>query len=258
MAIRPTISKFLFLSTMDNYDRIQRNMQTRLERKTMKQGTRTIIMFLVGSIILLGLFFYFGIPALFGLAGTISGIGSKPEEVQEEEIVLNTPILDREFEATKSAEINIKGTADPGSKVELSRNTISVGLETAGKDGSFVFEDIALEKGRNEFVARTVSNKGNSSDPSGLYVVFFSTSGPKLELNNKDGDSVKESPYTFGGKVDPIDATVMVNERLAIVDGGGNFSYYMTLNDGDNKITVVATDMAGNETKQEINLKYEP
>lgn len=233
-------------------------MQTRYERKLDKNSKLTIGLFLGGSIVLLGLFFYFGVPALFGLAGTISGMNKTTEKDSHEEVILNAPTLVRDFEATKSAEISVKGTADPGSKVELSRNTVSVGLATTQKDGTFLFEDIGLEKGKNEFVAKTISDKGNESDASEPYVVFFSTSGPKLEVSNKDGDTIKESPYTFTGKVDPITAEVTVNDRLAIVDSKGNFSYYLTLSNGDNKITVIAKDQADNETKQELTLKYEP
>lgn len=233
-------------------------MQSRLERKSDRQSKQVIALFIVGSFVLIGLFLYFGVPALFKLAGTISEIGKSPEDIVEEQVILNAPSLTREFQATKSAEISVKGISDPNSKVELSRNSISLGIETADETGGFIFKDIALEKGRNEFVAKTISSKGKESDPSGVYAVFYSTSGPKMELSNKDGDSVKENPYTFSGKVDPVSSTVTVNDRLAIVESNGSFSYYMTLNNGDNKIVVLATDEAGNETKQEVNLKYEP
>lgn len=233
-------------------------MQSRLERKSDRQSKQVIALFIIGSFVLLGLFLYFGVPALFKLASTISSIGKSADDVIEEKVILNTPSLNRDFEATKSAEISVKGVSDPNTKVELSRNSISVGIETADENGTFIFKDVALEKGRNEFVAKTITNNGKESEPSGTYIVFYSTSGPKLELAHKDGDVVKESPYTFTGKVDPIESTVTVNDRLAIVDSGGNFSYYMTLNNGDNKITVIVKDEADNETKQEINLKYEP
>ncbi len=232
-------------------------MQTRLERKSDQKSKQTIALFLIGSVVLVGLFLYFGVPALFSLAGTISSIGKSSDDIVEDNIILNTPSLTREFEATKSAEISVRGVSDPDSKVELSRNSISVGVETAGEDGTFIFKEVSLEKGRNEFIAKTISPKGKESKPSGSYIVFYSTSGPKMEISNKDGDVIKESPYTFTGKVDPVDSTITVNDNLAIVDSKGNFSYYITLNEGDNKITVVATDEAGNETKQELNLKFE-
>ncbi len=233
-------------------------MQTRLERKGDRNSKMTIMFFLAGSILLLGIFIYFGVPALFGLANTISGMGKETETVEgPEEVVLNSPTLNRDFEATKSAEIKVTGIADPNSKVELERNTVSVGLATADKSGKFTFDDVTLVKGKNDLVARTITNSGKKSEPSDSYIVFFSTSGPKLETTNKDGDTVRDNPYTFTGKVDPITATVTVNGNMAIVDSQGNFSYYMNLNSGDNKITIIGSDEAGNETKQEMNLKYE-
>lgn len=233
-------------------------MQSRLERKFDQRNKQKIALLLIGSVVLLGLFIYFGVPALFSLAGTISGLGGNSDEIVDENVILNKPSLSRDFEATKSGEISVRGTADPDSKVELLRNAISLGIETADKTGFFIFENVALEKGKNELVAQTVSNGGKKSSPSETYVVFLSTTGPKLELANKDADIVKESPYSVTGKVDPVDSSVTVNDRLAIVDSKGNFSYYLTLNSGDNKITVVTKDAADNETKQEINLKYEP
>lgn len=241
---------------MEYYAKMQLIMQSRLERKSDRRSRQQILLFLGGTIVLIGVFFYFGVPALFQLASTISGFGKK-EEIRREKSVLNSPELIAEYEATKSASIDVRGTADSKAKVELMRNNISLGLETANREGEFIFTDVGLEKGKNVFVAKAVLVTGEESEPSESYTVFYSKEGPKLELGNKDGDKVSDNPYSFNGKVDPVSATVKVNGNLAIVDGQGNFSYYMTLGNGDNKITVVATDQAGNETKQELTLKHE-
>lgn len=222
-----------------------------------RQSATVIAIFVAGSIALLALFAYFGIPALFGLAGTISGIGNSSQKETIDKVILNAPNLNQEFEATRSGVIRVSGKADQNTRVELTRNTISLGTEESDKYGNFEFKDVALEKGKNEFLAKTLDKKGNESSTGEPYIVYYLTSGPKIELSNHDGDKISENPFSLTGMVDPVSATVSVNDRLAIVDSSGNFSYYMTLSDGDNKITVIATDEAGNETKQELTLKYE-
>ena len=47
-----------------------------------------------------------------------------------------------------------------------------------------------------------------------------------------------------------------MNEFWAIVDAGGNFSYTLPLQNGENTIKVVATDEAGNKTEYEVKVTY--
>jgi hypothetical protein len=52
--------------------------------------------------------------------------------------------------------------------------------------------------------------------------------------------------------------TVKVNEIQATVLADGTFKSTLIAKEGDNKITVVATDKAGNEKKAEISITYSP
>ena len=67
---------------------------------------------------------------------------------------------------------------------------------------------------------------------------------------------MKSQNISVSGATDPGDS-VSVNDRLAIVDKDGNFSYSLDLNSGDNKIKVVSSDPAGNQTTKELTVKYQ-
>ena len=48
-----------------------------------------------------------------------------------------------------------------------------------------------------------------------------------------------------------------VNNHVAVVDDEGRFKYKLQLAAGDNAIEVRVKDLAGNETKKEIKIKYD-
>ena len=51
---------------------------------------------------------------------------------------------------------------------------------------------------------------------------------------------------------------ITVNDRIAVVKADGSFTYAMSLPDGETVLTIVSTDPAGNQTKTERRVKYQP
>ena len=82
---------------------------------------------------------------------------------------------------------------------------------------------------------------------------------PILELQTPadnatvNGDS---NLVTVEGKTED-DTSVNINGRLVVIKTDNTFSYQYPLNDGDNKLTIIATDLAGNTTKVERSIKYQ-
>ena len=216
---------------------------SRYDRRTKRQ---TIFILLL-SLLLLVLLVVYGLPALLNLTSLISnykkstavaGIkkGTPPPAI---------PRLSEDLTATSSAKIKISGVADPKITVELFQNNDSQGTTAADETGIFSFA-VNLNKGDNIFTARATGDTGEKSALSEEYKISFLNSPPKLEAFAA-GDG------TVAGTTDP-GATVSINDRLTIVDSRGKFSYQLTLKDGENKITVVATDPAGNQTKKELTV----
>lgn len=232
-----------------------RSRYSRLQSKHERLTKQQVYLFMAASIGLLVLLIYFGIPFLFNLASRISSLRKSPDQIQQDlGLAPSAPNLSQDFNATSSAQISIHGTADPKITVEVFQNDRSTGTVVAGDDGKFS-QDVTLEKGENTFVAQAISEKGKKSDKSDSYNVSFSTTPPKLEVNLKDGNTVSDSQISVTGKTDPGNS-LSINDHLTIVNSDGSFSYVLNLNEGDNRIKFVASDQAGNQTKQELTIKF--
>ena len=83
-------------------------------------------------------------------------------------------------------------------------------------------------------------------------------SPPFLKINAPaPGVIIRKASLTVSGESEP-GAKVTVNGAPAEVDANGAFSAALDAAPGDNLVTVVATDPAGNETKQERHFTYMP
>ncbi len=212
------------------------------------------------SAVLIVALIYYGLPLLFNLTVAISGLRPKGtiSPASETGIAPNTPRISENLEATKSALIKVSGVADPRTTVQLWQNGQNVSNDFVGDDGVFSF-DVTLNPGLNSFRALSVNSNGQKSDLSETYSVTLNSQPPKLEITNpKDGDSFTDSPIMINGKTDGT-ATVTVNDRFAIVNSDGSFSFaYNPQQNGDNKLKIVATDDAGNQTTKEMTVKFNP
>ncbi|MBI3559247.1 hypothetical protein HY085_02530 [Candidatus Gottesmanbacteria bacterium] len=212
---------------------------SRYDRRTKRQT----IFFLLLSLALLVLLFVYGLPALLNLTGLISNYKRSSVAIIKKGTPPATPRLSEDLTATSSAKVKISGVADPKMTVELFQNSESQGTMVTKDDGTFSFE-VNLNPGENSFTVQAVNDSGEKSSLSAEYEISFLKNPPKLEaFAANDG--------TVTGTTDP-GTTVSINDRLTIVDSRGKFSYQLNLKDGENKITVVATDPAGNQTKKEL------
>ncbi len=223
------------------------NYSSRLHRRYEARRKRQIVIFSMASIIVLVLLIMYGFPAVLNFSGTISNLRRQPASVASGDNALapTTPRLSEDLIATSSAKIAISGVTDPKTTVELFQNNRSLGTAVSQDDGIFTW-DIVLERGDNFFQAQAIGETGRKSDSSGNYLVSYLSSPPKLEASaTSDG--------TVSGSSDP-GATISINDRLVVVESDGKFSYLLDLKDGENKIKIVATDPAGNQTAKELTV----
>ncbi|MCJ7805743.1 hypothetical protein MUP46_03830 [Patescibacteria group bacterium] len=71
-----------------------------------------------------------------------------------------------------------------------------------------------------------------------------------------DGATVSSPSITVSGKTLP-GADVFVNDTELTADANGNFSTQLTLDEGDNQITVSANDNNGFSSEQDLTVTYE-
>ena len=102
-------------------------------------------------------------------------------------------------------------------------------------------------------------NFGNESQKSQEYKITLDNKPPTLEITKpKDGTSFFGSHQrlvSIEGKTEN-NASVIINDRLIIVNESGAFSYATTLNEDENHFTVKTTDKAGNSTEQSLTVNF--
>jgi hypothetical protein len=76
-----------------------------------------------------------------------------------------------------------------------------------------------------------------------------------LLLTNKEKETVSKDNYTVAGKAEP-GSKMTVNSESVTLSADGSFSYEVVLKTGGNKITVQATDTAGNTASKTVDVTY--
>lgn len=231
--------------------------RSRLDRKANDQITKKTLFLGITTIVLGLLVLIYGLPLLIKFS-IFLGEGKKKNNVTEEKVLPPlAPRLLRDFEATNSATINIKGFAEAKVNVELYKNDISIGITEVSENGDFVFEKITLDQGENLFSAIASTEKSGSGDGSETMNIVYDTLAPSLTLTNPSEESLTVDSIDFDivGTTDK-GSSVLINGRIVKVDDNGGFKEKWQLNTGKNSLEIIARDAAGNETKKSISITY--
>lgn len=231
---------------------IRSRLSKRMEGKTRKNLALSIL----GIILIALLVLKFGIPFLANLSLFLSGSQSKEQVNVQSPSFIAPPVLDSFPEATSSADIIISGVASKKQTINLYINNELVDTTKSGDDGKFSFKE-KITPGENTINAKAVTNE-KESDFSNNIITAFKNAPPSLNVSSpSDGQSFSKDQNTAEVKgTSDSDVKVTVNGLWAITDNNGNFSYNLPLQNGENKIKVAATDLAGNKTEKEIKVTY--
>lgn len=185
---------------------------------------------------------------------------SAPQKPVSESATLAPPVLNIPYEATNTAVITVKGYSLPKTSVEIYVDNDLKNTITANDDGSFTADDIPLTLGSNNISGKTVDDKGSKSFSSKPIQITYSNEKPKLDLNQpQDNQTITggDKKVTVSGATDQTEGlTVTINGLRVIVGSDGNFSQTIDISDGDNTITVIAADTAGNFTQVTRKVTY--
>jgi bacillopeptidase F len=231
--------------------RLKTKEEQEITKKTIFLGVITLFIFI--SLLV------FGLPLLIKLSIVLGEARvQKAKQTQEKVIPPPQPRLILPFEATNSAQINISGLSEKGISVELLKNDVSLNKAQANENGEFEFDNVDLDKGGNQFTAVAISQDGVSSEPSKSIDIVLDTELPAIMMINPSEDkvSVDYADFDVAGKTD-VGASVMVNGRVAMIDDQGKFKIKLQLSAGKNNMEIVASDLAGNQTKKTIEIDYD-
>ncbi|GGJ99722.1 bacillopeptidase F [Lentibacillus kapialis] len=147
---------------------------------------------------------------------------------------------------TNGSSVTVEGTASPTTTVQLLNNGEETGAAEVGNSGEFSIP-ADLTEGANELKAVSVMD-GAQTGESEPITVTLDTAAPEITVENpEDGDKTNRETVTVEGTVEDANLdTVDVNGRETDVAENGSYSQRILLDNGENKIDVTATDMAGN------------
>lgn len=227
------------------------------EKRNIKKAVWLVIL---TALLLLALVMW-GVPILVKLAVFMGNLNSSRRPIDKSDIIPPPPpVVMATYEATSSATQVIRGWAEPGANVFLIQNLNSLGNVVAKDDGEWLFGDIELAPGKNEFVAVAIDRAGNKGLESVPVRMIYVNQPPKLEVTSPgDGSSISGglAEVEVKGQTDP-GVRLTVNDRVVVVGGDGNYVTKWRLNEGENLLVIVAADRAGNSSRKEIRVDYKP
>lgn len=233
---------------------------SRINRRRERQSKRQLIIFSSVLVVLLVVMLTYGARVIEFIGNTTFLIrGEEPaDNSQNTPSVLHPPVLDSIEDATSENTVSVSGlVTDAGGRVKFYvNNTLQKEEEIEGSE----FEiRIPLEVGENKINARHVKDEQESKFSNTL-TIFYTNESPEVDISFPDnGAEFKKGDQQIEvrGTTDP-ENTVTVNGFRAVVDRVGDFSYYLQLDEGENRIEVVARNKAGLESREEITVRFSP
>lgn len=151
---------------------------------------------------------------------------------------------------TQSGNYTLSGSAEAGSTVSINGAPVEIGA-----DGSFS-SSVALSEGANLITISVTDAAGNRNVRE--ISIYRDTTAPSVSIS-VSGPRIRSVPsVTVSGNVDLISevgpVSVTVNGEPVVVHTDGTFTADVSLVEGVNTITVVATDAAGNSATKEISV----
>ena len=135
--------------------------------------------------------------------------------------------------------------------VEVEINSSLVATTCTGDSASATCTpDNPITQGAATISVTVADNSGVRSDPDQISVTIDSI-GPAITISNPLNNSfTNQESLIVSGQVNEAVTSLSVNGNNVTPDGAGNFSSTLTLTEGANTVTVIATDLAANQTTE--------
>lgn len=232
---------------------------SRMSRLEDKKAKKRLFVAALGTVAFFAFFGLFGLKILVGFSLFADKLRGGAPTPTPDQSVIAPPILDALPTATKSASITLKGSGLKGLTTIIYVNNEEAKKTVVGQNGNFSATIPFSKEGIHHISAKFIDEKQNASDLSNILSVFIKKTPPILELTSPEENATisgDDNRVTLTGRTED-DTTITVNGRIVVVKSDHTFSYLYPLNTGDNKLTVLATDIAGNTTSVERNVTYQ-
>jgi bacillopeptidase F len=154
---------------------------------------------------------------------------------------------------TNESTVTVEGTASPTTTVHVINNGEEAASATASDEGTFSVE-VELTEGDNVFTAKSSTDNGVTDESDPVTIVLDQTA-PELAITSpEDGSKTNRETVTVTGTVtdENLDFVKVNGANAAVADG--TFSHRVMLENGENTIEVIAQDLAGNSTSQNVTI----
>lgn len=192
----------------------------------------------------------------------VNGVNNITVTAKDKSIFANSSTETFKVKYEAIPEISISGITD-GTTVKTADQKMAVSVDigeitsvklgekvlTAGANGKYA---LALAEGENTIV---IEAKNGETTGTLSIKVTLDTTAPEIVLSAKE-ETVASAEYTFTVKAEDAE-TIVVKVNGEAVTAGDN-GYTVTLEKGENKITVTATDAAGNISSESVTVTYTP
>ncbi|ALC90580.1 hypothetical protein AM500_12875 [Bacillus sp. FJAT-18017] len=165
-----------------------------------------------------------------------------------------TSPIDRSF--TANGAVKVEGEAQPNTAVHLYNNGVEAAVVTSTQEGRFA-ADVTLTEGKNSLTAKAVQGSGLTRASNPVTVIVDKTK-PVVSIESPaDGAQFNTTTVTVKGTVQDqyLDSVTANGVKATVTDGV--FEAKLTLEQGDTIISVLAKDLAGNETTATVNVKVD-
>lgn len=232
----------------------QRPVSSRLAKRETSKAIRQTILIVLLTIGLGIAFLVLVLPAVikFTVPNTGTPLGGDTDAPQ-------VPLLSAPIPATFSAQVAISGYGEKESEVVLVVNGVEISKQPVTSDDGLFTMDAPITEGENSISLFAQDSSGNKSALSKSYTVIMDATAPTIEIESPANGSTieltKNQLTTIKGKTEP-NASVTVDGRTVRANTEGIFTTTKQLAEGENKISILATDSAGNQSTIELTLTF--
>ena len=170
------------------------------------------------------------------------------------ENAVNTPVITNVQDTvyTNQDSIVLEGKVESECKVNIYVNGEKHEIETENREFSI---EVNLA-GEETIVFATSELNGMETEPSSPVKIIKDITSPTVEIQRpSDGEKTnREVVHVIGNAYDKYLDKVVINDTEIRLDENGYFHERLILNEGENIITVRATDLAGNITEKSIKV----
>lgn len=232
---------------------------SRLQQQQKKQFTFNIIFGVIILLTVIVLLFTFGLRILLNASAFIARLSEKKtaQPLNKNQNFIGDVDIDSIAVATNSSRIFVAGAVVNFNQVEFYLNGDLVKETPLLASDNFSEEIGDLKKGENEVYVIAKSKDQNEEKKSKTFTVFYKSEKPKLEINEpQDGQKTNKQEVKIVGSTDK-ETYIKVNDLPVVVDAQGIFQTLIKLKEGENKISVLAQDIADNIEQKTLTITYE-